>query len=523
MLIKLIVVDDESTTRKGIIKHINWNQLGVDVIEEARNGIDALEIAEEIHPDIVISDIRMPGLNGIEFAIKLREKFKNCKIIFLSGYSDKEYLRAAIKLGAVSYVEKPINLTEIREAIQKAVELCREEELNMTLTDNIDLIKQRLVQNLIHNSAKIEQCYKLLSLIKSNLPMKKWFYVVIIKIIKPREEYSTDDIINTDEFMKIVDKSLGNIEYIAAFKDNRTLRIIISDDKAVQNTIENLLELLEKYIEEREISDNKLFCTVGKKVFEIEQLPKSYISAKESVKKLFFYGYGRVVYSKEEVKRVYKVRENIHDEFLKYIDEENEEGAKCFIKRLFLDIKQFEGTDINDIKNIFFKIATNLIAEAEKRGVYFSDEEKSENEQLWNLIFNFNTLEEVQEYIENKISKVFRKFEDSQNSCRAVFEVKKLIRRDFGDEKLSVKSLADAVFLTPTYLSALFKKETGKNISECIVEVRLEKSKEYLRNSKLKLFEVAKLVGYNDSNYYAKAFKKVEGITPSEYREKYSS
>jgi two-component system response regulator YesN len=281
--------------------------------------------------------------------------------------------------------------------------------------------------------------------------------------------------------------------------------------------------VLDKYIEEKKIRDIKLFFTVGKKVFGIEQIYRSYNSAVNIIKKLFFYGYERVIYSKNDLDGVYQIQENICEDFVKYIGEGKENEAVFFIESVCFDIKNFNETAVKDIKNIFLKLALKLIYEAERTGNYFSEEEQLENKYIWDLISRFNTLEELKEYIIGKILNTFRKFKELQNSCRSVFEVKKCIRKNYADNDLSVKNLAEEVYLTPTYLSALFKKETGQNISDYIVEVRIEKSKEFLKNNKLKLHEVARNVGYNDSNYYAKAFKKMEGVTPSEYREKYSS
>lgn len=523
MLIKLLVADDESTTRNGIIKHIKWKELGIDIVKEARDGIEAVKIAYDFEPDIIISDIRMPGLNGIEVATKLREKFANCKIIFLSGYSDKEYLKAAIKLSAVNYVEKPIDLIELKEAVQKAVNLLKEDALNMTFSENINLIKQRLVENLIQSDVKIEEGYKLSSLIKSNILKKKSFSVAVINVINQREDINLDKIINTEEFSDIVDKHFENVEHVTAFKDNKNFIIILSDDNEGENQIESLKKVLDLYIEEKRVTDIKFFYAVGKKFFGIEQIHKSYNSAVNIIKKMFFYGYERVVYSKDEFDGVYQIQENICEDFVKYIGDGNEKEAIFFIESLCFDIKNLNKTSVKDIKNMFLNLTLELIYEAERRGIYLSEEEQQENRYIWDLISRFNTLEELKEYIIDKISNTFRKFKELQNSCRSIFEVKKSIRKNYADNELSVKSLAEEVFLTPTYLSALFKKETGQNISDYIVEVRIEKSKEFLKNNKLKLHEVARNVGYNDSNYYAKAFKKMEGVTPSEYREKYSS
>lgn len=523
VLIKLLVADDESTTRNGIIKHINWGEFGITSVKEAKDGIEAVNIAYDFEPDIVISDIRMPGLNGIELATKLREKFTNCKIIFLSGYSDKEYLKAAIKLSAVNYVEKPIDLTELKEAIQKAVNLLKEDALNVAFSENANLIKERLVQNLIQSDIKIEECYKLSSLINSNILRKKSFSVAIINVINQKEDINLDKFINTEEFSYIIDKHLEPAKYVAAFKDNRNFIIILSKDNETENQIESVKKALNQYINEKGIADIKLFYAVGQKVFGIEKIHKSYNSAVNITKKMFFYGYERVIYSKDEFEEAYEIQENICEDFVKYIGGGNEREAVFFIESLCFDIKNFTKTSVKDIKNIFLNLNLELLHEAERRGVYFSEEEQLENRYIWDLISRFNTLEELKEYIITKILNTFRKFKELQNSCRSVFEVKKCIRKNYANNELSVKSLAEEVFLTPTYLSALFKKETGQNISDYIVEVRIEKSKEFLKNNKLKLHEVAKNVGYNDSNYYAKAFKKMEGVTPSEYREKYSS
>lgn len=127
-MIKLLLVDDEPVTRNGLMKHVPWNELGVDTVKDARDGIEAFEIAERFHPDIIVSDIRMPGLEGIKFCEMIREKYPDCKIIFISGYSNKRYLKAAIEINALSYVEKPININEMKEAVRKAVVLCLENE-----------------------------------------------------------------------------------------------------------------------------------------------------------------------------------------------------------------------------------------------------------------------------------------------------------------------------------------------------------------------------------------------------------
>ena len=120
-MIRLLIVDDESATRNGLLRYMDWKGLGVDMIQTAESGQEALAMCEDFQPDLVLSDIRMRGMNGVEMCTILHEKYPECRIIFISGYSDKEYLKAAIELGAVNYVEKPVDTEELKRGGAKAM------------------------------------------------------------------------------------------------------------------------------------------------------------------------------------------------------------------------------------------------------------------------------------------------------------------------------------------------------------------------------------------------------------------
>lgn len=125
-MLNLLIVEDEQVIRAGLEKHVPWKELGIDKVFTAENAQSGLRVCENYRPDIVVSDINMPGMNGIELCKCFREKFPQCQIVFISGYSDKEYLKAAIALGAVSYVEKPIDIAELSAAVKQAAEQVRQ-------------------------------------------------------------------------------------------------------------------------------------------------------------------------------------------------------------------------------------------------------------------------------------------------------------------------------------------------------------------------------------------------------------
>ena len=154
-MIKVLIVDDEIFTRQGIIAEIPWSKLGLIEIEQAYDGINALEVARAFNPDILLTDVRMPRMNGIELSFKLRELYPTCEIIFLSGYSDKEYLKSAIKLKAVSYVEKPIDIEELQMAITNAIALKLKE------TENTQNVKNDIALKLINKNSDINNLGKL--------------------------------------------------------------------------------------------------------------------------------------------------------------------------------------------------------------------------------------------------------------------------------------------------------------------------------------------------------------------------
>ena len=126
-MIKLLIVDDEKMTRDSLQEFIPWNELGIDIVAVAKNGIEALKIAKKLCPDIMLCDVRMPKMDGVKLAEEIRILFPSCRIIFLSAYADKEYLKAAINLKALRYIEKPISSKEIEEVVREAVSVHLEE------------------------------------------------------------------------------------------------------------------------------------------------------------------------------------------------------------------------------------------------------------------------------------------------------------------------------------------------------------------------------------------------------------
>lgn len=529
-MIKLLIIDDETSTRKGLIRHIDWDALGIAAVEEAKDGIDGLEAARVFLPDIILSDICMPGMNGIELAAGVKAFLPDCRLIFLSGYSDKEYLKAAIHLSAVSYIEKPINLEEVRHAIGKAVAMCvgdREKKLAdkqmiSALAGSLPLIKQNVVAGLIGQKTAFNDLARELGLIGVPFEGKDCYTAMILQLALSGNQSGEESQAAAGELLQLLDESLCDIKHICAMEDNRRIHAVLSFAATQdRNRLVTSFHAMKARLKERFPACAGVFCAVGQTVMGADHIRQSYQTAESALQKLFFLGYGQIVCYESRAEDPICLSEGIYSHFAELLQTQDRERTIPFIENLCRELNLHRETDVDEVKNIFFKLALALFREAEKRGVGLSDAQGNRERYIWAQISSFETMQEIRDYLAGKTALLFENIEEFESNSRAIADVMKYIQKHYAACELSNKTLAESVYLTPTYLSTLFKKETGKTIGEYLIEVRIEKSKELLKEPRVKLFEVARNVGYSDANYYAKAFKKQTGMTPSEFRERY--
>ena len=531
-MIKLLVVEDEASTRNGLLKHINWDEMGIDIIEEARDGIEGLNVASRFKPDIIISDIRMPKMNGINFSTHIRQHFPKCQIIFLSGYSDKEYLKAAINLGVVSYVEKPINLDEIKSVVSKTVELLQKEKeeikaqntLNSAFSHNLPYIKQNIALKLVSEAVDLEEILSELKL--AGVPFKE-NELYTASIILPSFSAGTSDEARRETCHKAVrclEMKTNHFVHIAAVKD---LTHIISVSMHRHDTMDD--ELFSVFSELKNcMLGTDSFCEnlswiAGKPVKGLSKVRHSYEDAQNSLGKLFFIGHGSMLSSIDKGDSSYQMDQDVLTDLSAMLENPSENIIKAYTENLCDNLKRNLSTPVDDIKNIFFQMIAAIASEAGKRGLKYEHYPYLGEKHLWGVISKTKTLLELKNYLMQNIELFMRGVASVGTKSKAIIDAMDYIKENYGKVDLTVIKIASYVYLTPTYLSALFKKETGKTVSEFITEVRISKSLEYIADHRIKLYEIAHMTGYSDANYYSKAFKKMKGMTPSQFRKKYKS
>lgn len=536
-MIRLLIVDDESATRNGLLRHVDWKALGIDMIQAAGSAQEALALCGDFQPDLVLSDIRMRGMNGVEMCKVLHREFPGCRIVFISGYSDKEYLKAAIELGAVDYVEKPVKIDAVQGAVQKAVDSIREELRRRSedemVTKSAAYLKRETFfallsppeepaapQGLGHSSRPDGRDEELLYRAEENGLISRRHPFLRVCVL-----HTSGPVTNISRFKEQLWQVSGLSENGGAgcglsceFRDNRGLLLLLCGTRETIGDESPSVRALERACG-GEIEGLRLFLALGRPVREPGQLPQSYESAREAEKTVFLRGYGQFSGSGREERQI-NLDGNLPEEFHKALTARDEAGVRAVLDRLAVVLREGEAVLSAFVQGLYFSLGQEIISEYAR--LYPESPEKlpERREALAQKLGELDTLDSLNSCLMEQVHEMLENSGRDENNCHAVQQVLRLIQQNYGDRRLSIKWLAEKVYLTPTYLSWLFKRQMGKTIGEYLTSVRMEQAKELLRDQQFKLYHVAEQVGYEDAGYFGKIFKKQTGLTPSEYRER---
>ena len=511
-MIKVLIADDERFTRQGILDMVDWDKLYVSEVKEAYDGINALEILKDFEPNILLTDVRMPRLNGIDLAFKARELYPNCMILFMSGYSDKEYLKSAIKLKAINYVEKPIEIEELEENLNNAI---------------LEFVKNTTIHNSIEHTianeiSSIDNSEAVKSIISSyfskdfNDKLVDGQYVsVLIKIYKiiPNKHLFIDKIREI-----IHDCGLEGFVSMQNEKDI-VLQIFFSKNiKSIHNSnvFQSFFATLDEYIK----NYSHFYIFVGSIVANMQDMHKSYASASSLDTLSFFKDYNSVIYFEEVPhKTCATIDPNAYSAFKRNLNNEDKQAVLSDINNITSEFMLNCGTDINEIKNVYNKLLLHIFNFCHSRNINLNN---SVNENTsFNTILQFNNIFEIKHYMLEIIKDVFLCLKEKNIYNEPALNIIKYINEHYNSYDLSLEDISKNTFLTPAYICVIFKDFTGKTVNKYITEYRIMQAKELLKDSNIKMNDIALKVGYRDGNYFAKIFKKETGYSPSEYRRKF--
>lgn len=510
----VLIADDEAATRNGLKAFLDWKSLGVEQVLLASDGAEALRLAKQEKPDIIISDIRMPKLNGIAFTTKLREALPHVRLIFISGYSDKEYMKSAIQLRAIRYVEKPIAPQELYSALKEAVSELEKETMVRTLTERSQLLRQELALKLTESGGEEETLREKIELAcPAFLRHRKYRTILLTQsggtpILG--SVYTEVERLACAEFGSCLMAHTGTnhllFQISSAYMDNTLL---------FKNRLSEFLKSARSCLS----GEPSCFAAAGECVFSLKELYRSYETAGLAEHALFFTGYDAcVLYDKNTIKK-YVLPDKTVESFEDLLRGGSREETLSLLAGVTEGLGACPATDDGYVRHFLFQFAERVCEVARERGIDPAAAGVC-YDTLRQTFFGGGLFLELYGALCELLEHYFTEL-DALRKNRPVYLVKQSIEKNYADNELSIQDIADQVHLTPSHICHIFKKETGQTVNQYLTSLRIEKAKLLLRKPDVRLASVTEQIGYTDANYFTRQFKKQVGKTPSEYRDEH--
>lgn len=516
MNIKLLICDDEHLIREGLAS-LDWQDFNIDMIGTAKNGEEAFELAKELRPDIIISDIRMPKKDGIWLAEQVRQFIPDIRMVFLTGYNEFEYAQSAVNNGVYSYLLKPIDEDELYAVVNKLAESIRAkrmmEERSEALRNSMSQSKYFLLSYLFARTKKgILDC-DLFEIPKQ--PQTAAAVVVNFNNIDGND--------NTCfmAFEYILNSITGGSIFIPFFGNTELVFIFCFDcsEKEAESYLFSVCEKISAVIE------NSFGCEynigIGSIVHSITEIEDSYHSAVDAISYSSTLGSGNTIYINdiEPKASLSAYHAKLIDSYVKSLKSGDLHQINKIVDELFESMRRSDTTLYNQQRrslSLILAISDTLYALDYNPAILFN------NTDIWSLVRKSTSSEELHKFIANITDVVISHIDEMQRqkTQNIISQVKELVEQNYATDA-SLETIASQVFISPCYLSVIFKKETNTTFKNYLIQTRMRKACELLDSTDLKIYEIAERVGYTDTRYFSELFQRICGKTPSQYRNKH--
>lgn len=537
---KLVIVDDEPTVRFGLRNYFDWSAYDIEFAGEADDGDTGLELIDRVQPDLVLTDVRMINMDGIRMSAQIKERYPHIKIVFVSGHDDADYLKSALKVNAVDYIFKPVNMQELKTVVERVTGELQAEakekmliaDMQVKLTQSMPLLREKFLMSLIRDGiSKPGGARNRLEFLQLQLPADTSYWVIVVtvddnaEVVEPRSERDKQllsyAVLNVCQ--ELIDRHMAG--YAFENRSSEYVGILHADNDG--NEEEQHGDLLFVLAEEiRENLQRWLSITVtigvGERVSQLSALPMSYSQAREAADQKWYLGKNRVISMdslEHEEESMYRFDHAQSERFLSVLKAAEPNQLSLELNDLFEQLGRNRREGFKYCRNVCLQLillSNRLLLELNVQSRDLEEKELS----LWERVFKQETVTDLKFTLEAHLINVCSRIQEKRSgkSSNVIERIRQVIEQRFADN-LTVADIAESVYLSPTYVSLLYKQETGETVYEYLTKVRIEKAKELLCDPTVKFYEVCYAVGYSDPSHFSKLFKKVTGFTPSAYRE----
>lgn len=535
--IKVFLVEDEMVIRRGIKNSIDWEKEGYIFCGEASDGELAYPMIIKEKPDILITDIRMPFMDGLELCKLVKKELPNIKILILSGYDEFDYAKEAIRLGVTEYLLKPISSGKLLEALNGVSESIRREKEDKDLVrkymeemrENTEHEKQKFFEQMIAGNLSMADALETGEKYEMNLSAGM-YNLLLFRFTLGEENRKSGELLGEAEYA--IEKLTERLEYVFEFQrgvEGWVFLLMADNEEQMSERVKELSKDLEEIM--KNYSTIAYFGGIGQPVARLRELEESFREAERALAARFTMELNRII-SVEDIRMAQNVdtlddieitsfgeiektrtmlekflnngAEDEIDEFVDvYINELSEENLKSVLMRQYI---------IMDAYIVMMSFCEKF------EGI--EGEMQAQSEELKNSMKTIQTLEEIKNYIRMLLKKIIgvRDTISGRRYSDIIEIAKDQIRKTYMSDEISLNTIAAEVGMSPSYFSSIFSKEMGKTFVEYLTEIRMDRAKELLMCSSMKTSEIGYEVGYKDPHYFSYIFKKTQNCTPKEFR-----
>lgn len=531
--IKVFLVEDEVIIRSGVKKSINWEQEGYEFVGEASDGELAYPMILKEKPDILITDIRMPFMDGLELSRLVKKELPDIKILILSGYDEFEYAKKAIKIGVTEYLLKPISAAKLTEVLNAVAETIRQEneEKNLLETyfaemrENTERDKMRLFEKLLMGDLSMGEILEAGERFGMNLGAS-CYKIVLFKILANLENHVYAE--QMVDACSSVEQAASMMEGVYVFQrgvEGWAFLLTAQDEKSMEESAKILYQNLKQAM--KNYTQLEYFGGIGSTVPRIRSLKQSFREADRAFAARFVEEANQIISQKEFEKS--QMEEGLKMQGVVQIGKSREMLQKFLSNGTREEVKAFSDAYISRIEEenirstmvrqyVVIDVCIVILSFCER--ISSANRLQEEAEELQKMMQKIHSLSEIKKYVVRLLNEAIelRDAESGRRYSDLIAAAKKEIENHYMTEEISLNTVANSVGMSPSYFSSIFSKEAGKTFVEYLTEVRIEKAKEFSMCSSMKTSEIGYEVGYKDPHYFSYIFKKVQGCSPKEYR-----
>jgi len=537
-MIKVIIADDEEKVCQLIVGLINWELLNMEIVGVAHNGIEALDMIKVSMPDLMITDIRMPGCDGLEMIRCAKTIKEDLDFIIISGYRHFEYAQNAIKYGVGDYLLKPIKKDDFLVALhkmhdrymQRTEQLSNEERLKMRLKSDVDKLRNNLFTGLLQKRSiatvdldidKVNENYHFSF-------QQGLFQVFAVKIdCGYEDQYNNAAEILEEKVIQIINSLLKDRCFeVWIYLNDSFIYCVLNYEPGLKKTIRRQMKTIldELIAQEAAFEKFKFTIGVGTAVEDIKLLKDSYEEARYAIMQRLLLGTGKFI--EDGAKPTVSQRGNtllaeLNKSMGAAIEVLDKESILNCINHLKEQIKLEE--DLNGEMIYFVVEHTYEMYLLHLRNNQIMHHDESFYEDFRVNANRCSSIDQLFDYLSTMIGESLEAIneDNKQKETKPIRTAKQYIQQNFMNS-ISLEEVSNVVGFNPTYFSTLFKKVSGSNFVDYLSEIRMNNAKELLRETNLSIATICEQVGYSDLKHFTKNFKKNTGIKPNEFRKLYS-